>query len=184
MSFFRSSREKRLWIFASIVVVAIFSTLIIGNPLQALFGDQNVRAVLFSLGLLLVGVTIVVHGVKLKPRSIEFAIWIGFAAVYLMWFLRLGLSERSHLIEFSVLAVFVHKALLERFEEAKKFRAAFMALLITFTVGVIDETFQLFIPSRVFDLEDIVFNGSAALMAITVSMLLNWIRKKFKQRKL
>ena len=78
------------------------------------FGDQNMQAAIFMLGMLLTAATVIVHGFRIKPGSMELTIWMGMVAVYLMFFLRLGLPERSHLMEYGVLAVFSHLALMER----------------------------------------------------------------------
>ena len=56
--------------------------------------------------MLLVGATAVLQGVWTRPGRLEIAIAAGIAAVYLLAFLRIAvLEERSHLIEYGVLAV-------------------------------------------------------------------------------
>lgn len=182
MSLFTSPREKRLWLYAFIVVSVIFSTLFIGNPLLKLLENQDIQAVLFVLGMLLVGVTIITHALRLQPSGIELTIWLGMMAIFLMVFLRLGLPERSHLIEYGVLAIFIHLALLERnTKEQPHFLPALFAFLITFVIGVMDEGIQLFIPNRVFDSEDIIFNGFAALFAIGGNVILDYSRRRKKE---
>jgi hypothetical protein len=178
---FKSSAEKRLWLYALLVLAAIFSTLFLGRPLQEMLRDQNTQAVFFLIGLILTWVTITVHGLKIRPSKIELAIWLGLVSVYTMLIFRLGAPERSHLIEYSVLAIFIQKALLERFkDENNNLKPALIALLMTIIIGVIDESIQKVLPNRVFDPEDIVFNSLAALMAIGGSMILTWGRKKSK----
>ena len=181
MALFRSSREKRLWIYASLVLVAIFSTLWIGRPLLGIIGNQNMQGVVFGLAMFLVGAAILFYGLKFRPKKIELEIWLGLAAVYLLFVLRLSLPERSHLIEYSVLAVFIHAALIERTnQENYAFKPALYAFMITFAIGALDEWIQKFIPDRMFDTNDILFNGLAILMAIGTSMMLIWIRKKLR----
>ncbi len=58
MPIFTSSREKRLWFWVLVVLVAIFSTLFIGQPLIQLFSNQDIQAVFFVLGMVLVAATI------------------------------------------------------------------------------------------------------------------------------
>ena len=48
---------------------------------------------------------------------------------------------------------------------------------MAFIIGAIDEFFQLFLPDRVFDVIDILFNGFAAFRAIAVSSVIRWVRK-------
>ena len=179
MKIFRTDQEKKLWICAFVVVIAIFSTLFIGQPLVDLFQNQNTQAWIFGSVMILVGTTILVHGVKTKPGKLELTLILGIVAVYVMFFLRLGLSERTHLMEYSVLAIFIHKALNERIGTKKGFiSVALISFFITFIIGVIDEGLQFFLPNRVFDVEDIIFNRMAAAMAMVFSILMQWFRSK------
>ncbi len=175
---FTSSREKQLWLWAVAVIVAIFTTLFLGQPVINFLSNQDTQAIFFSMGLLLVGITIIIHAVKTKPGKTQLAVWLGVAAVYIMLFLRLGLTERSHLIEYSVLAIFIHKALSERLQSQNKIvKPALLAFILTFLIGVLDESIQQFVPNRVFDPLDILFNGIAVTMALGASLIIAWIRR-------
>jgi len=179
MPVFTSTKEKRLWIWAGAVVLAIFSTLVFGQQLAGLIQNQDINAAIFLLGMILIGLAVLFHGLRGRSDKSELVIWLGIAAVYMMVFLRLTMSERTHLIEYSVLAIFIHSALVERLNhENQIIKPALIAFLFTFTIGVIDESIQLFLPHRVFDPVDILFNGLAAFMALVSSMTLFWIRKK------
>ena len=176
---FTSSREKRLWLWTGVVIIVIYSTLFIGQPLLELLSSQDLRAAFFLLGMFLVGVAILLHGWRAKPDKFQIALITGLLAVYVMFFLRLGMPERSHLIEYSVLAIFVHQALIERLDDEKGvWITEQMATVLAFLVGVLDESVQLFIPDRVFDPVDILFNGMVITMAIGSALLLQWIRKR------
>ena len=184
MPIFISSREKRLWIYALIVFVAILSNLALGRPLQEMLRDQNVQAVFFLAGMILTGATIIMHGLKVKPSKTEIAIWFGLAAVGIMFVFRLGAPERSHIMEYSVLAIFIHKAFIERFSHKNQvLMPALLALVITVMIGTCDEGLQLYLPNRVFDPNDIIFNSFAAFMAIGGSLLLQWAKQRFRKNK-
>lgn len=181
MALFKTTREKRLWIYALLAMIGIFSTLFLGVPLQATLGNQNLQAAVFLIGIALVATTILAYGLKTKPGKMDLTVWAGLLAVYLVLFLRLGLAERSHLIEYSVLAIFIHRALSERAgQESQSLRVAFYAFGLSFGIGIFDELLQLFTPNRVFDLEDILFNGLASAMAIGSVLILNWARKRIE----
>lgn len=182
MPLFTSSREKQFWLWALAVLAAIFSTLFLGQPLAELFGDQNIQAAIFLLVMFLVGVAILIHAIKTKPSKVELTIWFGIVAVYVMFILRLGLPERSHLMEYSVLAIFIHKAITERVNQGKLIpRPALVAALFTSLIGVLDECIQIFLPDRVFDTNDIIFNGMAVAMAIGTRVFLAWVRKRMRK---
>jgi len=178
MTLFTSLREKNNWFWAFAVFAGIFSTLFIGQPLASVFGNQNIQAAIFLLGMILVGATIIVHGLTTKPGKIEIAVLLGIAAVYIMFFLRLGIPERSHLIEYSVLAIFIHKALSERVRQGGQvLMPALFSFVVTCLIGVLDECIQIFLPNRVFDPMDIMFNCIAVTMAIGASVHITWLRK-------
>jgi VanZ family protein len=182
MPLFTSAREKRLWLYALIVLLTIISTLIFGQPLVRLFANQDVRAAIFLLVIAIIGTTILIHGLKTRPSRAEVTIWLGLAAVYIMFFLRLGMPERSHMMEYSVFAIFIHMALIERIgQESKILKPALLAIAATFIIGLLDECAQIFLPNRVFDPNDMAFNGFSGLLAIGSRMVLQWIRKKTRK---
>ncbi|MDG2195236.1 MAG: VanZ family protein [Polaribacter sp.] len=183
MTLFTSSKEKKRWIYALFVLIAILFTLVFGDQLVALQLDQNIQASVFLFCMVLIGLMILVHALKTRPNKTKITIWLGITAVYTLLILRLDASERSHLIEYSVLAVFIHEALIERFNKKKNqvLKTAFLAFALTFTIGVLDECIQLFLPRRVFDPIDILFNTLAAFMAIGTSILILWIHRKLRK---
>lgn len=173
MSLFKTKRERRLWTLALIAAVAIFSGLFLSETLSELFQIGGVLAALFAAGALSVLIASALLGLKARPRGIEIGVILGIAAVYLLLFVRvLTPVERSHVIEYGVLAAFVHEALVERAGGNRLFLPAVFALLITTLVGALDEFSQLFIPSRVFDPVDIFFNFFAAAIMIAVKVIL------------
>ena len=126
MPLFSSTRERWLWLWTLAVVAAIASSLWVGGQLAEALRDldaleEALSAGLFLLGMLLVGATVVVQGVWARPGRLEIAVAMGIAAVYLLVFLRIAvLEERSHLIEYGVLGVFVYAALAERTSQGRR----------------------------------------------------------------
>lgn len=178
MPFFSSKREQRLWIWTLALVVAIYSTLGLASTLAPFLYNQNVSAVAFLFCMLLVGLTILTQGLKTRPRGIEIGVGLGIAVVYFMVFFRLTMPERSHLMEYSVVAVFVYEALTERKLQGRPVPlTALTAILATSLIGTIDEFIQLVIPQRHFDWTDILFNFLAALMATVAMVVLGWTRR-------
>ena len=183
MSLFSSTRERRLWLWTLAVVAAIASSLWVGGQLADALRDLNaleeaLSVGLFLLGMLLVGVTAVLQGVWARPGRLELVVAAGIAAVYLLVFLRIAvLEERSHLIEYGVLGVFVYAALAERVSQGRRVLVpAVAAIMATAAVGLFDECLQLAVPSRVFDPWDILFNVLAGALAVGASVALGWAR--------
>ena len=161
-------------------MVAIYSTLGLARTLAGVLRDEGVLVAAFALGMVLVGATVVVLGLRKRPGAAEIGIALGIAAAYFMVMLRMALpEERTHLIEYGVVAVFIHEALKERARQGRRVPIpALFAIAAASAVGTIDEFIQAFIPSRVFDPEDILFNSLAALMAVVSSVALSWARRR------
>ncbi len=181
---FTSKREKRLWIWVLVIVTAIYALIFIGRPLSAYLRDQGLLSFAFWVAIYLTLATVLWHGWKRGYGGREVGIWLGVAAVYLLLFLRMASpEERSHLIEYSVLAVVIHEALRERARHDQKIRrTAWIALLITILIGILDECIQLVVPGRVFDPVDMLFNTLAAILAIGGSSAIRRVRNRLKKK--
>ncbi len=178
---FSSARERKLWLFSFAVVMAIAMSLFINREIIGFFGNQYLQGAVFLLGMLMIASALFLNVFRSNIRFLEIAVWIGIAAVYLMLFLRLGLAERSHLMEYSVLAMLVHQALEERHKNGIQIkRPALLTFAVVFGIGIMDEGIQLFLPNRVFDWNDIAFNGIAVCGAVLSLVLVSRLKKKFR----
>lgn len=177
--FFSSAREKRLWIWTLVVVVAIYATLGLASMLAEVLHNQGLTAVAFLTCMILVGFTVLTQGLKTRPGGVEIGVGLGIGVVYFLVFLRLTMPERSHLIEYGVVAVFIYEALIERASQGRPVPfPALLAILATSLVGAMDEFIQLFLPSRVFDWNDILFNFLASLIAVVAMVVLSCARRR------
>ncbi len=177
-SVFSSDRERRLWRWTLLAVVGIYSTLGIVPVLAEWLHNQGLAAAAFLGSMLLIGLTVVMQGLKAKPGGREIGVALGIAAVYIMLFLRLTLPERSHLIEYSVVAVFLYEALIERARQGRRVPLPpLLAIVVTSIIGTTDECIQMFVPNRFFAWEDVLFNVLASLMAVTGMVTLAWAKR-------
>ncbi len=184
MDLFTSKRERRLWIWTAVVLIAIYSTLGLAGRLAE--GLRN-RALLdgTSFGLFIL-VLLATGAIALGRRASWQTLWVGLgvAAVYGMALIRIRIpEERTHLFEYTLVAVLIHQALLERRRHGRQVPApALLALVATITVGWIDEGIQAVLPSRVYDLRDVGFNTIAALMGVGASAALSWAAERYGKR--
>jgi VanZ family protein len=139
------------------------------------------------LALILIALAIIVQALKKKRSGAEIGVILGVIGVYIIAFSRMALpEERSHLIEYSILALCIHEALKERTENGQRVPVpALVAFGATVLFGFIDEGIQLIMPSRTFDWFDILFDAIAAFMAITGSLIITavgrWVRRKLER---
>ena len=189
MTVFSSDRERRLWLWTLAVVVAIYSTLGLARTLAGALREagllEGTTLVFFGFfALFLVGATVVTQGLKARPGGAEIAVALGVTAAYLMVFFRMvSLEERTHLIEYGVVGVFIYEALAERASHGRRVPLPpLLAILATAALGLLDEGIQLFLPSRVFDPVDILFNLLAGAMSVAASVALAWARRWSRRR--
>lgn len=183
MTPFTSDRERRLWLWTLLVVVAIYSTLALTSTLAEWVVDDSVFIQAFIIGFFLIYVAILFQGFRAKLRGVEIGALLGIAAVYLMVFARTGIAERTHLFEYSVLALFIHEALKERADNGGNVsRPALIALVATAPIGALDECIQALLPNRIFDIVDIGFNALAAFMGVLASVVIAWVKGRITKR--
>ena len=179
MSLFTSSRERRLWLWTLAVVAAIYSTLGLARTLAGVLRTHGLLEALFMLSFLLVGAVIVAYGLKTRPGGLEIGVALGVAAVYILVFVRMATpEERTHLIEYGVLSIFIYEALKERASQGRRVPVpALLAVLAASLIGLVDENIQAFLPNRAYDERDLLFNVLAAVMAVAASMALTRARR-------
>jgi len=179
---FSSNRERRLWIWALAVVVAIYATADLARTLADALRESGLLELtptMFSVGMLLIGIAFLVQGLRERSRGVEVGFALGVAAIAVIGFARgIAAAERSHLIEYAVLALIIHEALVERTAHGKRVPVpALLAIALTTAVGVVDECIQFFVPSRTFDLFDIGFDLLASVLAVGSSVSIRWVRR-------
>jgi len=128
----------------------------------------------------LVGMTILTQGLRVRPGGIEIAVMLGIAAAYVLLVLRSTASpaERTHLMEYGVVGVFIHAALAERVRQGRRVPLPpVIAVLVTAALGVVDEGIQWFLPDRVFDPVDMLFNFLAGATSVAAVVVLAWARR-------
>lgn len=180
MSFFASNRERRLWVWTLAVLVAIYS-LGLTPTLAGMLRDSGLINNAVLLSLLMIGAAFVIQGLKKRPGGVEIGVWLGVAAVYLLVFIRLTSppEERTHLIEYTVVALLIYEALMERASNGRRVPVpALLAIGATALLGVLDEVIQAFVPSRVFDPIDILHDTLAGLIAVLAMVALAWARRR------
>ncbi|VAX19302.1 hypothetical protein MNBD_NITROSPINAE04-124 [hydrothermal vent metagenome] len=89
----------------------------------------------------------------------------GFMYAYLMTTFSQNPSSRIHLVEYSLLAILLYYTL--RFDVKNK-SAYVLAWVITTFIGFVDEVIQAYLPTRAYDLDDLMINTMAAAIALCV----------------
>ena len=184
MRLFASRRERRLWLWALAVAAAIYATLGLTGTLVGVlraYGLLEAASVVgFVIGMFLVGAVVVTQGIKVRVGEAEIAVAVGLLAAYLLVFVRMtSLEERSHLIEYGAWGVFTYDALAERASRGRRVPVPpLLAVLATTALGVVDEGIQWFLPNRIFDPQDMLFNLLAGTMSIGSVTALAWARRR------
>jgi uncharacterized membrane protein YgcG len=118
-TFFSSRRERRLWTWTLLIVLAIYGSIGVAGTLAGLVPEM-VLGIAFFVCMILVAITIVTQGLRTRPGGREIGVAVGVAAVYLLLSVRLAVAERTHLLEYSVVAVLIYEALTERLRHGRR----------------------------------------------------------------
>lgn len=180
MNWFLSHRERRLWFMVVVLISTIYATVGLAQSLANELMDRGLLDDLFGFGFLVIISGIAIYGLHTRQRIAEVGLAIGIVAVYLIVVARiLSPAERSHIIEYSVVALLIFEALRERSSQGQSVKyIPLVAIGITTLVGIVDECIQFFVPGRVFDLFDILFDFLAACMAVLTSVFLMWLKRR------
>lgn len=180
MHVFRSTRERRLWLLSALVIGGIYTTAGVARSASTFLRDAGILESTFAAGALLVLVAVVIHAFTRGAGGPEFAAILGVAAVYVLVLVRMEIpEERTHLVEFGVVAVLLLEALTERALHGGRVPVpAVTAITATVVVGAIDEGIQWLIPNRVFDVRDVAFNALAGAMAVSSVLAVRWVRRR------
>ncbi len=183
---FTSDRERRLWLWALAVIVAIYSTLGLAGALAEVLREHRLLPPLFFFLMFLTVAAIVGSGLKRRPGRRDVWIALGVTAVYGMAALRMGVTpeERTHLMEYSIVAVLIYQALRERVSNDRRVPVpALLALVVTVLVGWLDEGIQAVLPNRVYDNFDVFSNAVAATIGIVTSVVVAWLNAALDRRR-
>ncbi len=162
-----SARERRLWLLALLVLAVIYATLGLASTLAGALAERELLDEAFILAFALIGLAIVLQGLAVGRHGLEWGVLVGVAAVWLMLFVRMGIPERTHLMEYGVVALLIQEALLERRRNGGRVPVPrLLAAVATATAGLLDEAIQGLLPSRVFDPQDVLVNVVAACIAV------------------
>ncbi|MDE2896782.1 MAG: VanZ family protein [Chloroflexota bacterium] len=188
MSLFSSPRERRLWLWTLAVVAAVYSTLGLAGTLAGALREYGLldASTLGLFALFLLGATILTLGLRVRPSGIEIAVMFGVAFAYLLLILRSTYlpEERTHLMEYGVVGVFIHAALAERASQGRRVPLApVVAVVLTAALGVVDEGIQWLLPNRVFDPVDMLFNLLAGATSVAAVVTLAWARRMTLRRR-
>lgn len=159
-------------------MVAIYSTLGLAGTLVGAVSEEFLAAGVL-LCMILVLATIVTQGLRARPGGAEIGVALGIAAVYILLFLRMNgsVAERTHLMEYGVVAILIHEAFTERASQGRRVPVpALLAMAAAALLGALDEGIQAILPNRVFDPVDLLFNFLAAAMSVAASAVLRWAR--------
>lgn len=180
---FTSERERRLWLWTLVVLAAIYASL---GPSQAAAAWLRAHDLLrVALGAAVAGGALVFVWWWLKTRPGWPALGVGFGLSFVfLWALaRVGVppEERTHLIEYAVVAAFIYQALVERRRNGRAVPAPdALTVLGTTVLGWVDEAVQWLLPHRVYDVRDVFFNFLAGVMFVFAALCVALVRRRKK----
>ncbi len=163
-------------------MAGIYATLLIPTTFARDLLDSRLAGLLFGAAFVAVIIAVAMSVTRRRPDRREMWILVGVVAVYSMVLVRadLGPAERTHIFEYALVAVLAFEAIKERQEPVTGKKqvvvTALYAVALAVALGAIDEGVQAFLPNRVFDPRDLLFNSLAAVLATAPGALLTYTR--------
>ena len=177
-----SKKERKLWISALVVLIAIYATLFLGGQFIDLMIERRIiEQSTFYLFILLI-LAFIVSGWKSSGKRLEYWIYAGVIAVYGMALFRMDITtaERSHMFEYGLLSILIYEALIERKLNGENVKIPVLtSILGAGTIGLLDECIQYCISYRVFDIIDIGFNYLASAFGVLTSIGVRKLKRIF-----
>ncbi len=165
-----------VWSLIACYVTLIYSTLYIMRPIlnflkATLGGYLNLSiAIIFLIMLSL----ILVHIISNRERyGVGQYLWFSFiSCVYgLIIYIVDVPEEQVHFIEYGILSALVYIALTHDINNKSIY---FLSAIVVFVFGTIDEVIQWVLPNRIFDIRDLIINGSAGILVqLLIAMVIN-----------
>jgi VanZ family protein len=178
---FTSERERRLWLWILIVMAAIYSSLGPSQTVAAWLREHNLLRVALGAAVLVGAAVVAWRWAKTRPGWRALGVGFGVTFAYLWALARVGVppEERTHLIEYAVVAAFMYQALVERRRNGRTVPAPdALTVLGTTSLGWMDEGIQWLLPNRVYDVRDVFFNFLAGVMFVFAALCIALVRRR------
>ncbi len=176
MSFLQRSHKPLMWAVAVSILAFAPVARPIQNFLRTALGSEGIM--LFVLALFLAGGTLFIfisRFWKLPPKNIIFTIVVFLAGLVSSFYLHLP-EERIHLVQFGLLGLLACPSLKGR--EDGGWIWLWKPLLLVLLIGAADEVLQWFLPDRVFDTRDILFNALGGVWGILLYLGVRGMRRE------
>lgn len=178
----RSGEERRLWIAAAALLVAIWSSAYFVQFALDALRERNLLRVTIAGAALVVAIAVAAPMVRRRAGAREWAALVGVALVYAAVASRLHIvQERVHLIEYGAVAWLFRGALAAHARAAPGVRDALLvwggAFGLASLGGLADEAIQGILPNRHWDLRDVGLNALSAALALGSTALLGAARR-------
>ncbi|VAX24634.1 hypothetical protein MNBD_NITROSPINAE02-2015 [hydrothermal vent metagenome] len=164
--------RKTLWYIIAGYVAAIYLTLGLIGRLSLWLRNNGwqtgiTTAMLFVAFVVSLYVIVVILGRRSVMNIITLAA-AGCVYTYIVFAFQSSPSNRIHIIEYSLLAALLYYAIKI---DVNSRSAYVLAWIITVVIGFGDEMIQYYLPTRAYDLNDIMVNSIAAAVALLVISL-------------
>lgn len=159
-----SAREQRLWIAAGVWLASIYVAIFFARPVTDFLRARGALRFTVLAAFLLAAAVVLWQTWRRRPSGRELLAAAVCGGLYVLVLSQLARhEERLHFIEYGLFAGLVEAALRER----RATWSGFIAVVITCSAGWIDEGIQGWVPERIYDLRDVVFNTLAGILAVT-----------------
>jgi len=167
----KMSVQKKYWLAVLVWTLLIFSLMLEGRPLINLLKIYvQFPLLIFSVYAGLAGflVLFLFHTLALRRPLTYLLLGVTFIVYTLLLVQVKELEEIAHFVEYGILSCLVYLSLAHGRKSSAKWVFAF---LLASAIGILEETLQLWVPTRVFDLHDILKNVLAVFFGLVFTAI-------------
>lgn len=159
--------EWRSWLYVALWSLIIFVTIPFARAFRETIAERIGLQFFLYVTILVafIGGGFALRNLRKRHVPTSAYVWLlGVTALFIayVYYLRRIPEEAIHLAEYAVLGLLVYRALTHRIHD---YSIYFVAAIMIGVIGIVDESIQWVVPSRVFDLRDIRTNFLAGALA-------------------
>ena len=140
-----------------------------------------IQTIYFAYFIFIIAISYII---VVKEKEQRIIVWI---SIFMILLVLLQLSkfmivpeEKIHFLQYGILGYFLFKAILHSIINSRKIYSfntsvivsGFLALIFCSFIGFLDEIIQYYLPSRVYDIRDIIWNSIGGLFGILIILLI------------
>lgn len=158
--------SKKTYIYGLLLVISASFTFQIYKFFEVRLGVSTIQSIIYTC-FLIVGVTLVIYGIKIKPTILQI-LYLSLAFLMSLAIIRYSpfLAEKTHILSYGLLGYLSTSDLIKK--NFNSIKSIFFSFVFGLGINVSDELFQGLLPYRFGEIRDVVINIVCTIIGILI----------------